>query len=639
MSSRRRLALLAVHRSCAVALLLAWKGDKVVDRILDMRYGGVAAAQPDFPKPRDLAEANRQDLDYLGGFPQVDRSFSDARASSSRAASRASRKGGLARLAASSSWECAKALAAADNPHTNVERALLARLPQQRARALRDGSTKGSCARARAQRASRTCWARACCDRRHGPGAPACATPRVTSAARPSRACVEPPGARVAPRACTSCYPRGARDRLDRIVLSLATASTRGQSSRPIEPARARPPWCGPGGSFHRRPDFAEKAGESGKGVLEGHSRVAGHPAQRCRRASSRPTALVRTRRSATTCSVHAPLVHPQHDDRALLGDQISGRVEGKGALAPHRDLDLRFDTGGDYRSLRRDQGSCRRGSRPTERSSSITGQHDVLRLDHHRRAGEALRGLARRHRGRASARPAGVLGRGRGVQLPNSKIEIPISTGMHDWARGCSDPCAAASGPTSGTAPSAWATSSPTFRVAWRFEDYRRGIDTVLERALQAGGLRTESLAATRTPRALPHAARRRRPSRRPRIELENLGARCPVILPSTRHPVYATIASACPRRCPAPRPRDRPAAAAGSRGRWARRSRVRRHLDHVHAFARLDVRVLVGHDEELAAAGAHFLHVRLHFSSSAPRGAIAMTGMSGPPARAARA
>jgi hypothetical protein len=73
----------------------------------------------------------------------------------------------------------------------------------------------------------------------------------------------------------------------------------------------------------------------------------------------------------------------------------------------------------------------------------------------------------------------------GNQMTLPNSKIDIPISTGMHDWARGCRDLVRC-------HWPNIWYGSigvgnvEPDVRVGWRFSDYRRGVDTVLARALE---------------------------------------------------------------------------------------------------------------------------------------------------------
>jgi hypothetical protein len=70
----------------------------------------------------------------------------------------------------------------------------------------------------------------------------------------------------------------------------------------------------------------------------------------------------------------------------------------------------------------------------------------------------------------------------GTSIELPNSKIGINISTGYHDWARGCRE------------LRCYWpnyfydvavGTLDPDIVVGWRFADYRRAVDTVLDRAL----------------------------------------------------------------------------------------------------------------------------------------------------------
>jgi len=116
------LPLIAIAAIIAVALVLAWKGDKVVDRVLDMRFGAMLP-KPDYPKPRDTAQANLQDLDYLARLTEVDRSFSDdARIEFARRVARL--RDEAAKLSRGELlMGVAKAVAAADNPHTNVERA------------------------------------------------------------------------------------------------------------------------------------------------------------------------------------------------------------------------------------------------------------------------------------------------------------------------------------------------------------------------------------------------------------------------------------------------------------------------------------------------------------------------------------
>jgi len=72
----------------------------------------------------------------------------------------------------------------------------------------------------------------------------------------------------------------------------------------------------------------------------------------------------------------------------------------------------------------------------------------------------------------------------GNDMVLPNSKIHVHTATGYHDWAHGCRElRC---------YWPNFWydvgvGTIDPDLRVAWDFDDYRRGVDPVLAAALQA--------------------------------------------------------------------------------------------------------------------------------------------------------
>jgi hypothetical protein len=71
----------------------------------------------------------------------------------------------------------------------------------------------------------------------------------------------------------------------------------------------------------------------------------------------------------------------------------------------------------------------------------------------------------------------------GNDIQLPNSKIVVHTATGYHDWAHGCRE------------LRCYWPNFyydvavghlDPDVPVGWPFGDYRRGVDTVLARALQ---------------------------------------------------------------------------------------------------------------------------------------------------------
>ena len=82
---------------------------------------------------------------------------------------------------------------------------------------------------------------------------------------------------------------------------------------------------------------------------------------------------------------------------------------------------------------------------------------------------------------GKPADRPA-FWAEGTSIELPNSKIRIDISTGYHDWEKGCREwRC---------YWPNFWygiaaGTLAPDIEIGWRFDDYRRGVDTVLQRAL----------------------------------------------------------------------------------------------------------------------------------------------------------
>ena len=72
----------------------------------------------------------------------------------------------------------------------------------------------------------------------------------------------------------------------------------------------------------------------------------------------------------------------------------------------------------------------------------------------------------------------------GNDMVLPNSKIHVHTATAYHDWAHGCRElRC---------YWPNFWydvgvGSIDPDVRVAWDFDDYRRGVDPVLAAALQA--------------------------------------------------------------------------------------------------------------------------------------------------------
>jgi hypothetical protein len=468
MSSRRRLGAFAVAALVAVALALAWKADKVVDRILDLRYGAMMP-RAGFPRPADVAEANRQDLDYLARFPEVDRSFSDeARVEFARRVSQL-----RARAAELSRGELlmgvARALAAADNPHTNVERSYW-RAYLNSAPVRFEWFEEGlHIVRARADFAD-LLGARVVAIDGIAPEL------LVRDASRyfggpPEHGRVSSLLVLESPQALHVVHPEAPADRL-LLALDDGGGAVKRVELPAVEP-RDAPPVVRPGRLLSPQADFGEKAGEW-KGLLQGNV----------------PESLVGPDHSLHVAELgrgvlylHLWSIH--NDSRGKLGDQMLAAL-GKDGPWRRVILDLRFDTGGDYPEL---YDAIRK------LPSYLAADGKVLVLtDNTTFSASIITAALVKHFVGSRALIVGERPRDRLVfwaegneaQLPNSKIEFPISTGMHDWAHGCRDlrRC---------FWPNIWYGSigvgnvEPDIRVGWRFADYRRGVDTVLARALEA--------------------------------------------------------------------------------------------------------------------------------------------------------
>ena len=68
-------------------------------------------------------------------------------------------------------------------------------------------------------------------------------------------------------------------------------------------------------------------------------------------------------------------------------------------------------------------------------------------------------------------------------LDLPNSKLKVTTSTAFHDWAHGCRELRCFWPNVRYDVAVG---SVDPDVAVAWRFADYRRGVDTVLQRTLE---------------------------------------------------------------------------------------------------------------------------------------------------------
>ena len=465
----RRFALLAAALLIAGFGLVAWKGERIADRVLEMRFGERVPA-PAYPSPRDAAEANLQDLDYLAHLPEVDKSFTAATRAEfmRRVASLRERAASLDR--GQLLMGVAEAVAAAGNPHTNVERAYwrayLNSLPVRfewfaeglfvvRARSghadllgARVTAIDGIGVDDVAHEAARYFGG----PPEHG---------RVSSLL-----VLESPQALHNMRSALSP---------DRATLSVVDAEgrTRDEDLPAIAPMEA-PPVLRPGRLLSPQSDFSEKRGEW-RGVLD----IAG----RTPRSLLDPGhSLYSARLDEGVLYMHLWSIHS--DARGKLGDQIVAALR-DGAPWRRVVLDLRFDTGGDYPDLYD-------AMKQLPRFLGDDGRLFIIEDNTTFSAAIITAALAKHFAdGRATIvgeRPRDRLvfwAEGNSMQLPNSKLEIPTPTALHDWEHGCRDFARC-------YWPNIWysvaaGSVEPQIGVAWRFEDYRRGVDTVLERALGA--------------------------------------------------------------------------------------------------------------------------------------------------------
>jgi hypothetical protein len=459
--------LLALAALAAAGLLLAWKGDKVVDRILDMRYGGVPPV-PSLPKPRNPAEANLQDLDYLARLLDYDRSFGDeARVEFTRRLARL-KEGAASMSRGELLMGIAKALAVADNPHTNVERGFW-RAYLNSAPVRFEWFAEGLfVVRARQDHAGLLGKRVVAID-----GMSPELIVRDASkyfAGPPEHGRVSSLLVMESPDALHNIYPPAPADRL---VLSLDEAGKVTHVVLPAVSPRDAPPVVRPGRLLSPESEFAEGQ-QVWKGALDG-------PVPPSLRAPSQN--LYAQRLGEDVMYLH--LWSIRSDTRGRLDEQIAA------ALAPRSDwrrivIDLRFDTGGDYPDLL--------PAMKALPSHLAPGGKAVVIMDNTTFSAAIITAALVKHFVGAQRtvivgeRPRDRLvfwAEGNQMTLPNSKIDIPISTGMHDWARGCRDFVRC-------HWPNIWYGSigvgslEPDVKVSWSFGDYRRGIDTVLEQALK---------------------------------------------------------------------------------------------------------------------------------------------------------
>ena len=446
----------------------AWNANRIVEKVLYWRFGAEVHV-PSYPAPRDAAEAQRQDLDELAKLTRIDRSFGPDAAARfrQRVAALRARAGTLDR--AGFLLAVSEAVALARNAHTNVDqrawRVQLASVPV-RFEWFAEGLFV---VRARAQGVP-LLGARVLAVDGAAPETYVDTMARFVGGTREyartsSLVLLE------SPEALHAIDANAPADRL-----RLRVADTAGVE-RDVEIPALAPP----------QPPALSKPGRLYSPIaLEGEEgwRTLLDPAATLPPSLREPAKVMHAERlDEATLYMHLWQV------RDLEGQPALARTM-RGALGADRDprwrrivLDLRFDAGGDYPAAF--NGMARMGRR-----LAPDGKLLVLTDNTTFSAAIIAAALARHFAGTRATlvgeRPGDALAfwaEGSSFILPNSKLRILTSTGYHDWAHGCRE------------LRCYWlnfwydvgvGSVEPQVPVAWRFADYRRGVDTVLARALE---------------------------------------------------------------------------------------------------------------------------------------------------------
>lgn len=469
---RRRAVLAALALAVVAAAGLAWKGDKVYEKVLYLRYGTGLPA-PRGPAPRDAAQARLQDLDMLAALPRVDRSFT-AKGREAFARQVAALRERAATLDDAAFFlGVAQAVALSGNAHTNVDlvswREELAAVPVRlawfpeglfviRARSGDEGllgarvlAIDGYDPEALEREAGRYF----------------AGTPQYLRSVSP--VALESPAVLHAlhPAASADRIALRVRDRtgVEREVELPAIAPS--QAPRATKPGRLRSPVP--------LPDEAPGAW---------HPLLEGEPVPPSLRGPDHVTYST-VLDGGRTLYLHLWQVRDGPHER------IAKRI--RRALGNASDprwkrivLDLRFDAGGDYPTV---YGAIR----GLPRRLAADGRLLILTDETTFSAAIITAVLAKHFAGARATVVGSTVGdrlefwaEGTPATLPNSRIRIGVSTGYHDWAHGCRKLACWWPNFYYGVAGGDLA---PSIRVRWTFADYARGVDTVLQGALKPEG------------------------------------------------------------------------------------------------------------------------------------------------------
>ena len=465
-ASLRALATLAVLAIVAAGIAM---GGRVYDKVLYLRYGGTLPPAPG-PAPGDAAQARVQDLDYLAHLPDVDRSFTPAAVARFRERIRALREAAPTLDDARFFLAVAAAVALSDNAHTNVDavswRAKLSSSPVRFA-----WFPEGLfVVRAMAGHDDLLGARVVSIDGRPPEALEREAAPYFAGTAAYVR--TESPLLLESPAALSALHPDASPAWLD---LHVEDAAGKARDVRlDAVPAASAPKASKPGRILSPVP-LADEAPGRWRTLLDPSTTV---PSLR------EPQHVTHAETLAGGSTLYLHLWRVRNESGERLGDRIEAAL-GPADAPPWRRivLDLRFDAGGDYPD-------AYAALRSIARRLAPDGRLTIL-MDETTFSAAIIAAVLARH---FAGPRAVVMGSGPGdrlefwaegipARLPNSGIEIGVSTGYHDWSHGCRE-------------LRCWWPNfyydvaggdlAPGIPVRWRFADYRRGVDTVLQRALE---------------------------------------------------------------------------------------------------------------------------------------------------------
>jgi hypothetical protein len=465
--SRQRVLLAVAFLAAAFILALAWQRERVIEKVLYWRFGATLP-QPSYPAPRDEAEARMQDLDYLSQLTRVDRSFAPHAAELFRQRIAALRARAASLDRTSFLLGVSEAVAAADNAHTNVDsrawRQQLASVPvrfewfAEGRHVVRARDASADLLGARIVAIDGFEPQRLVEDAARFFGGP------KEFVRTSSLVYLESPEA---------IHAIHAEAPADRLQLRLVDGDGR---ERTVElaalPPPQRPEVSKAGRLLSPVPLPDEDAGEW-RTVLDPKGPIP--PSLRAPERSVYGVAL-----DDGTLYLHLWQVR---DDASGSVDDGIARAVGEGARWRRIVLDLRFDRGGDYpwaySQIRRLPKHLATDGRILVLLDNTTFSAAIIDAALVKHFGAGRTTLI----GEAPGDRLAFWAEGNSFVLPHSKLRILSSTGYHDWARGCRElRC---------YWPNFWydvgvGNVDPDVRVAWSFSDYRRGVDTVLQRALE---------------------------------------------------------------------------------------------------------------------------------------------------------